>query len=626
MTVATDDIEGLTPELIVERFPWELSEGERPVEWDWSFDIEAPRWDVWKAVSDTTLFNRAFGHPKMTYREVDGALHGSCRYSGVLHEWVEPPWDWVAGRHAAAIRHFSRGMATTLRIRFVFEELAPGRTRLWIRMAFTPRNAAFRAMYHAAETSWRKRYAGAVRRLEFDLKAGVELPLRNSPNPDEFDVHRLAAVADRVRELADSDAGDVLEAWIRQADDADLERVRLRPLARATKVDERELIVAALHATRVGMLQLTWDVICPHCRGVRESVATLGEVPSRSRCEPCAAEFENDTTQSIEVTFRVHPSVRMVEEQVYCAAETAARRHVLVQWGLRSGESVALHPELGFGAYRVRLRRSERSGTLTVGPDGRSISEVQLSNLHDHTITPRPALRFTNDTGSPQVVLLEDVSWRDDALHPGDLFGLQAFHDVFSKEHLQAGVRLAVGDQTILFTDIVGSTRMYERLGDGAAFAAVKAHFEEIYDIVSRNNGAVIKTIGDSAMAAFADPTNALDAAQSIQRRFHERRRDTEVRLRVSMNAGACIAVNLNSGVDYFGSTVNRAAKLQECASAGEIAFPVQMLERPNVDQWFALQRITPERFAYQSTRMTQEIDVARFRPPPFGSDAYDLV
>ena len=160
---------------------------------------------------------------------------------------------------------------------------------------------------------------------------------------------------------------------------------------------------------------------------------------------------------------------------------------------------------------------------------------------------------------------------------------MQEFRDLFTEESLAADIQLAVGQQTILFTDIVGSSRFYGARGDQGAFKEVRQHFTEVYEEVKKHRGAVVKTIGDAAMTAFADPVDAIKATEGMQRRFHPDRDDTVIRIRATLNTGSCIAVNLNTGIDYFGHTVNLAAKIQACAETGDIGFTQSVLDAPGV-------------------------------------------
>ncbi|HKE14140.1 MAG TPA: adenylate/guanylate cyclase domain-containing protein [Kofleriaceae bacterium] len=198
---------------------------------------------------------------------------------------------------------------------------------------------------------------------------------------------------------------------------------------------------------------------------------------------------------------------------------------------------------------------------------------------------PGPLFALRAGDERAETFVVEEEAWDDDALLPVHLFNMQDFRDLFSEECLATGVKLYVGEQTILFSDIVGSTRLYAESGDPAAFLEVKRHFAEIYGIVAAHTGVVVKTIGDAVMAAFSDPTSAIAAARDIHLRFPGPGggAPTSVRLRISIHTGPCLAVNLNSGIDYFGGTVNTAAKLQRCAGAGEAALSEAVVRAPGV-------------------------------------------
>ena len=181
---------------------------------------------------------------------------------------------------------------------------------------------------------------------------------------------------------------------------------------------------------------------------------------------------------------------------------------------------------------------------------------------------------------------MEDVGWSDLALRPPKLFNYQQFRDLFSEEFLDARVHLSVGKQAILFTDIVGSSEIYIQNGDPKAFAQIRKHFDIIYPIIAEHDGAVVKTMGDSVMSAFTDTLDAIKAAISLQECFSSSRADLNLRLRTTLNVGPCIAVNLNSNIDYFGSSVNAAAKLQAHAKSNQIVFTDAVWKEPGVEAY----------------------------------------
>ena len=102
------------------------------------------------------------------------------------------------------------------------------------------------------------------------------------------------------------------------------------------------------------------------------------------------------------------------------------------------------------------------------------------------------------------------------------MISLQVFRDLFAEATLRPGDEAAVGQVALLFTDLRGSTALYERVGDAAAFNMVREHFAFLAAIVRDHDGAVVKTIGDAVMASFGDPADAVRAALDMQARIAE--------------------------------------------------------------------------------------------------------
>jgi class 3 adenylate cyclase len=263
----------------------------------------------------------------------------------------------------------------------------------------------------------------------------------------------------------------------------------------------------------------------------------------------------------------------------------------------------------------MRLHGQKRYGYLDALPS-QPAGEIEWRASEpprEVAVAPRAALRLVNDTGAPATFVVEASQWADTALRPGRLLSFQEFRDLFSEEYLGADVQLSVGEQTILFTDMVGSTAMYAKRGDPAAFVEVKKHFDELFAIIRRHRGAVVKTIGDAAMGAFNDPLDAVRAARAIHETFPPSRPDTMARLRVSLNTGPCIAVRLNANIDYFGSTVNVAAKLQSLAEAWQIAMSDATWVAPGVADWVAAQGGDLEEVVYTSKAFKQPVPARRW-------------
>lgn len=167
-----------------------------------------------------------------------------------------------------------------------------------------------------------------------------------------------------------------------------------------------------------------------------------------------------------------------------------------------------------------------------------------------------------------------DVGFASPRLTVKRLFATQTFHDLFRAEVFRESEGFDVKDVTILFTDLKGSTQLYQREGDLNAYALVREHYGILSHAVSRQHGAVIKTIGDAIMATFDRPVDAVAAGLEMLRelpRMNQSSVHGDLVLKVGVHHGAAISVTLNDRVDYFGQTVNIAARVQGSAAGDEM-------------------------------------------------------
>ncbi len=646
----------LSTDEFVALYPWPegTAEGKR-LEYLWHFDYDVSPPLLWPYVAETSRMNRALGMPEMHIEEHGGLNYGRIKYGMFRHEWMEEPWEWVAGSYWQSIRHYEHGLAKIGRGIFYLSKLGQGRgTRLYAYYGWVPRSLWARWCLQLGMRSMGRRVGRVLDSIVADIaeahridveqaeKDELSLPMpatlmaasASATKGEDVEPH-LSGIREAL--LANGLASDVVDRLIRhvlEGDEMDLVRIQVRALARTWGVDEDALVRTCLHATRCGLLRLSWDVICPHCRGVRVEARHLGDVPSLGHCEVCDIDFANDKSNAIEITFHVHPSIRDVPRRFFCSAEPALQGHVRMRCHLKPKEERDVALSLAPGRYRMRLHGqtvyrfwdivyTDTSTNSTVvhkdGPAGVDDAKRlcwQASASGEFVGDPGAGLTLVNDTDFQQVFILERAMWADVALRPSRLFSMQEFRDLFSEEYLATDVQLAVGEQTILFTDIVGSTRFYARCGDPEAFAAVKRHFQVIYDIVGRCGGAVIKTIGDAAMGAFESPLRAIKAAREIQLYFLSEDKDVPVQLRVSLHVGPCIAVNLNSGIDYFGSTVNLAAKIQACAGAGDIAMSSTIASAPGVMAFARSEDANIETIRFPMQALGTDIDVLLWQGP----------
>jgi adenylate cyclase len=195
---------------------------------------------------------------------------------------------------------------------------------------------------------------------------------------------------------------------------------------------------------------------------------------------------------------------------------------------------------------------------------------------HGEPIEIAPAGRLTVlNQGSERHVKLERLDWFSQAASARQLSTLPAFRREFSAEVLRPGTSLKVARVTLLFTDLTDSTKLYANIGDAAAFRLVQDHFVALLPIIEKNGGALVKTIGDAIMAVFAEEDGAVKAGVAMLEAFAAFRRDAPngqaTDIKIGLFTGPCFAINANAVLDYFGQSVNVAARLQGQAKSGEV-------------------------------------------------------
>ena len=129
---------------------------------------------------------------------------------------------------------------------------------------------------------------------------------------------------------------------------------------------------------------------------------------------------------------------------------------------------------------------------------------------------------------------------------------------------------VTTGTVTLLFTDLVGSTELMDRLGDDASERLRRKHFAILREAASGHGGREVKNLGDGLMLAFPSALSAVVSAVTMQQRvsaYKDEHSDPAMGLRIGLNAGEVISVE----DDYFGASVVVAKRLCDRADAAQI-------------------------------------------------------
>ena len=277
----------------------------------------------------------------------------------------------------------------------------------------------------------------------------------------------------------------------------------------------------------------------------------------------------------------------------------ASTPHVKLQAEVAARASKNFALNLTPGAYRFRTVEAGGEADADIGADG-NIPQVTASGA-DISLAPNghaDELVVRNDTDRPLFFVVEDRNWARDALTGERVIAMPAFRRLCPEQLLRPGDDVEIGRVAIMFTDLQGSTKLYDDLGDATAYRLVRDHFAFLSERVQRHNGFVVKTVGDAVMAAFGDPADAVRAVLSIQdevENFNRGRSDAGIVLKLGLHQGACIAVTVGGVLDYFGSAVNTAARLEHQCRGGEVIISEAVVADPEAREVLAGRALTQD-------------------------------
>jgi len=561
----------------------------------WKIPIQAPPERLWRYIADTNRVNQYAGLPEFTFRYVPDADGGSrqvgeTRYMGWRLEWDEHPFEWIEGQRFEVLRSYHNGPLQDFRTTVVLHRQNGGSV-LEQTVLCRPRwFFVTPALYWELGVIARRRFEAAYRKIEQILQQESRDQLVTGPRTP-IPRARVEAIG---KKLANAPGHDLLPKLIDAVETLPPDELdRMRPFAFADrwKADRRETLKLFLHASQAGLLDLSWDLICPGCRGTPERHGTLRDVKKQAHCPACNIQYDADFAQSVEVSFRPNPAIRRIKVVHYCSGGPMNAPHVIVQQQIPARESRSL--ELAFAPRHYRLRSLQLQNTAALSVSSESTGSAARLTIHrpileplDIEVAPQFTLTLENLDSKPATVMIERTAGDPIAATAAMVIAMDEFRSLFSQEVLAPDTPISVGAVTLLFTDLKASTMLYEQIGEAPAYGLVRRHFDLLRECISRHDGALVKTIGDSVMAAFVDPAKAVEAAFDMHRAIaadNASRGEPALSLKVGIHHGPCIAVNLNDILDYFGTAVNLAARVQKESSGGDIVLTDELWSDPQV-------------------------------------------
>ena len=540
---------------------------------------------LWRVLGDTPTMTRfaRLGGPR-TVEPIDG--DSAARYRirvrafGQMQVWEELPFESVYLRVFRIRQRMLGGALTAAATEYsFFRNAQKGTTTVTVRFEQVPRSRLMGVFARWVGDKIADRLAAAIRTIDDAGAVGLSPP-QAKPSIDDAALVR-ATIA--LSSACGDELATCLAALVVESTDEDLARIRPYALADAWKQPRRDVLSACLDAVRVGLLELRWEVLCPSCRLGVDSVSTLAAVEEHRTCPLCELSIGLDAEDAVEATFTPSTAVRRrPDAPSACVNGPAHMPHVRSQVIVPARGVGRLVVPGDAGDYRLFVRGGS---FVPVTLDAAAPDELAVDDRFDQPLRVRTGgtilVRSTIDRD--RHAKLEDAAPVQVAATVRDVTALPRFRRDFSKELLHVDRSLRVSRVALFFSDLTGSTQLYSTIGDAAALRLVQDHFKLVLAVVERRGGTLVKTIGDAVMAAFGDELDAVSACLDVLEAFAVFRREQPnaeaVEIKLGLYCGQSYLVTANGILDYFGQTVNIAARLQAQAGGSELVTEASLAE-----------------------------------------------
>ncbi|MGB0346536.1 MAG: adenylate/guanylate cyclase domain-containing protein [Balneolaceae bacterium] len=561
----------------------------------WSIQLTATPEELWPFVSDTNQIFRLLGAPsvkktQLTRSAPKGFIEVTNSRLSSYSLWEQEPYFWEKPYRFGTTRNYKVGVLKRLKYQVNLVPNSSGtliNTRIWL----TPSNRQlffFTRIY--IERFLKHRYYRVLK--EYDKCAKQQLQRYEANNFKAL----VRGAESRIRRISKRLVDETkrkriinhLIQFIKKADDEDLIRIHPFHLAEYWGEKKYSVLNVFLHAAKLDFLDFKWDVCCPNCKTPKSTARKLKEIRTSHYCDECDLDFELDFNTNTHMVFTPHPLIRKISLRKYSFGGPSATDHKISQHFLNIGENKYLDLKLDEGTYLFKSHNHKGHLILHAREDAEDTFSLYLTDEdfdgQEVEVSTFPNITIVNNSSKKQVCFIEKKDWKQEATYASEVGSAHEFRTLFPREVLKEGTNVNASGVTMLFTDLMNSTELYRTEGDEFAIGRVMSHFKIIQQIIAEERGGIVKTIGDSVMAVFREPVSALKAVERIQQIFTgSTGLGDSFKIKAGIHFGDCTTVNLNDRTDYFGTTVNIAARLVDIAKEKEIIISEAVFNHPDV-------------------------------------------
>jgi len=566
------------------------------------FTLAEPIDKIWAVISDNDLLRRKLqlGFVEFTYHPVEeggSLLEGEYAVPFGKAHFYEKPYEWVAGSYSVGTRLFDKGPLRYASLGIYLEEVDAGHTKIKAQMNIVLKGPLKSLILHKlqkATANFPRIIQELVQNLQSNSPQTFEASLSPKAGPEKLQRFRKA-----LRKLEPFHAQiDAVADYGARASERFLQRLRPYEIADYYKLPRQNTLAFFLEGTQVGLFSLNWDILCPACRGAKKQSRSLRDLAPKVHCEACGLNFDVIDSKDVELSFAFAGELALQPAPVFCIGNPGRSPSIHAQIPFAPRESRTIQLTLPGQSYRLRDMKDGHLLRLVVDDEGLAHlnrQDIEVAGQKSEVrVKPRLTLQWENKSEQWQVLRFDCLDLNQDAATADQVASLPAYRHLFGDDALRPGMQLGVGHLVFLFSDIRGSTALYHELGDSKAFRLVQDHFAVLEDLIKKEDGTIVKTIGDAVMASFLKEQSAIAAAIAIQKYYESTRHENAMQgLKIALHSGPCIMVNLNDHMDYFGTTVNVCSRLLDMASDEDIIVSGSLFQMPKVQTFLSQQNLT---------------------------------
>ena len=555
---------------------------------------------IWPYFSNTDAMNKYTGSREVTYdfQKKDGVgtqTIGETVISGIKHQYFELPYNWIERKYGTVERFCTKGLLKYIGISITYDidetGLAFCELELFSNMGLINR---FSKPILQGKVKQFVQYIKSLDQKVTHVKGKFPWePFLRNVGDHQYVINKLTEEWSSL--MPDSEIPIKVAEILFLLPDEYAKKIRPLEIAEFYELDKENVLIFCLRAVKKGFLILNWDILCPSCMGKKGSTESLNQLDPAYHCDSCGISYATDFDKNVEVSFQPKPRLRKISLELFCFGSVSNTPHIAAQITLDPGESRKIELFLDKGTYNfsrlgstcshLTLLNKSKQGTCNLDWN---IKE-DLVGLPENIAEDNLLIHLHNTSDDFQSIKIERRQWYEYAVKAFMLTSFQEFTDLFHSQVLRPGLELGVSQIVLMFTDLKDSTQLYDEQGDAKAFSLVHDHYEIMKAVLRKNRGTIVKTIGDAIMASFQNPEDALVTAVGFLESFakwnKEHAEKEQIILKIGFHMGPSLLLNQNGMLDYFGQTVNTAARIQGQSKGNDIVISREIYQHTRIQK-----------------------------------------